>query len=266
MASGSSRLTTLGIIGMGHVGRQVEQQFTGRVQIVTYDRAHDASYPLEELARAQLIYICVDTPAAGSGEADISNVVAAVEKAPDALIAIRSTVPPGTTRELVRQTGKRIVHIPEYVGESSFISHSWSDLYREAPFMIVGGLVSEREEAIELLLPHFGPSMRWHQCETDESELIKYMENSYFAVKLAFVREFLSLSKKAGLNFAAVREGWLLDGRIDRDHSASFHADHAYGGNCLPKDLHAVVKYAESLGVETPVLMAARDAGESPFR
>lgn len=257
-------LNTLGVIGMGHVGRQVKSQFEGRLHLVTYDKADDVPYPRTELEAAQLIYVCVDTPALCSGEADISNVVAAVEAAPDTLIAIRSTIPPGTTRELVRRTGKRIVHIPEYVGESSFIAHSWRELHQTKPFTIVGGESSHRRELIDLLLPHLGPLMHWHQCESSESELIKYMENAYFAVKLSFVREFFALSKATDLDFAVIREGWLLDDRVERDHSASLHAETAYGGRCLPKDMHAIVSYAESLGVDTPLLVAARDAGASP--
>lgn len=59
-----------------------------------------------------------------------------------------------------------------------------------------------------------------------------------------------------------VREGWLLDPRVERDHSDAFRSAPGYGGRCLPKDVAAILSKAEEIQIGMPLLAAVRDINE----
>jgi UDP-glucose 6-dehydrogenase len=82
------------------------------------------------------------------------------------------------------------------------------------------------------------------------------MENAYFATKVAFVNEFYEISRLLKVDWHAVREGWLLDPRVERDHSAVFPTSRGFSGRCLPKDLSAILRVASDAGWQ-PLLLAA---------
>jgi UDPglucose 6-dehydrogenase len=81
------------------------------------------------------------------------------------------------------------------------------------------------------------------------------MENAYFAVKVTFVNEFRSICQTFGVDWQTVREGWLLDHRVERDHSAAFADAPGFSGKCLPKDLTAITRAATDAGYD-PALLA----------
>jgi nucleotide sugar dehydrogenase len=249
----------VGLIGLGHVGALMRGLFSGHAELIEYDVATHSAYPKSELSECDFAVVSVGTPAREDGSCDTSHVRDAVSQLPIKRVLLRSTVPPGTTAELVRETGKQICFMPEYVGETHF-SQLWSGEDTHIPFLIFGGDPPIREYFVDQLLPIVGPDKFIHQCSSSEAELIKYMENAYFATKVAFVNEFYEISRLLKLDWHAVREGWLLDPRVERDHSAVFPSARGFSGRCLPKDLSAIVQVAREAGWQ-PTLLAA--VGES---
>ena len=83
---------------------------------------------------------------------------------------------------------------------------------------------------------------------------MKYMENSYLALKVTFVNEFYEICRTFGADWHAVREGWLLDPRVERSHTAVFINQRGFGGRCLPKDVNAIAAAAVAAGY-TPGLL-----------
>jgi UDPglucose 6-dehydrogenase len=250
----------IGVIGRGHVGTNVISQFGASNEIVSFDIALDASYPGQELAECAFVMICVDTPANHDGSVDISKVESAVEQLTCDNIAIRSTVPPGTTSRLAAKRNGNICFWPEYVGETAFVGSSWDRFSSTEPFAIVGGEPDARRVLIDLIMPVLGPDVRIFQCRAEEAELVKYMENSYLASKVIFVNEFRELSESLGLDWNTVREGWLLDSRIDRDHTAAFAGQRGFSGKCLPKDVAGILRFAESKGIDLTMLAAVQQS------
>jgi len=249
----------VGVIGRGHVGRSVIRQFREH-EVVSYDLTDSTSYPEAELRACDIAMICVDTPPLPDGSADVSHVEAAIARIPCDNVVIRSTVPPGTTARLAEATGKSLCFWPEYVGETQFLGSSWEEFSATQPFIILGGRAEHRRRVVDLLLPVFGPQVRLFQCTSAEAELIKYMENSYFAAKITFVNEFRELSEQLGLDWHTVREGWLLDPRVDRDHTAAFAEERGFAGRCLPKDLSAILRVASDSGLQLRMLSAVQEA------
>ncbi len=94
------------------------------------------------------------------------------------------------------------------------------------------------------------------ECSAIEAEIIKYMENSFLALKVAFVNQMYDVARASEADWETVREGWLLDPRIGRAHSVVFPEDRGFGGRCLPKDLDAIRAYAQGLGVDASILDA----------
>lgn len=250
----------VGVIGRGHVGAGVIRQLSPACEVVSYDRNDAEAYPEAALRACDFVMVCVDTPSQPDGAVDLSNVEAAIAQIPADNILIRSTVLPGTTARLAAEHGKAICFSPEYVGETSFLGSPWERFSAAEPFMIVGGEPEARSRMVDLLLPIYGPDVRMFQCTSAEAELIKYMENSYFAAKVIFVNQFRDLAEKLGMDWHSVREGWLLDPRVERDHTVAFADKKGFDGKCLPKDLAGILHVAEAEGVSLSMLSAVQDA------
>lgn len=248
----------IGVVGRGTVGTAVIELFAHHTEVVSYDVQDDEPFELGTFDSCGAVFICVPTPALPSGEADISVVEAVIKslEGSSALIVVRSTVPPTFASALTQQVSQRIVIWPEYTGESSYFNPYFADKIAEVPFVIVGGPPARRRELIELLLPVLGPTKQYFQCASDEAALIKYAENTFFATKIAFVNEFRQVCEVHGVDWHTVREGWLLDPRVNPMHTAAFGEDRGFGGKCLPKDLCATIAASQQAGFEPELLNA----------
>jgi UDPglucose 6-dehydrogenase len=80
------------------------------------------------------------------------------------------------------------------------------------------------------------------------------MENAYLAAKVSFVNEFRRICETFGADWHTVREGWLLDPRVEPAHTAAFARAPGFGGKCLPKDLCAIIHAATSTGYDPALL------------
>jgi len=119
--------------------------------------------------------------------------------------------------------------------------------------VIFGGNAEDTQRVIRITEPAAGPYCRFFECAALDAEIIKYMENTFLAVKVAFVNEFYELCKTVGANWNSVREGWLLDERIGRSHSLCFENERGFGGKCLPKDTLAISAFMHSAGLNPMV-------------
>ncbi len=236
----------VGIIGLGTVGKAMSQQFSRAAEIVGFDPAVSDRYPADDLADCAFAVICVNTPMSPDGSCDTSNVEEAVRRLPVDRVLIKSTVAPGTTDRLAVETGKQICFSPEYIGETSY--SPWAGDSHGVPFVIVGGDPAARTWLMDRMTPILGPDKAFLGCSALEAELIKYMENSFLATKVTFVNEFYEICRAFGADWHTVREGWLMDPRVGRSHSAVFPSDRGFGGKCLPKDVNAIVKAATQAG------------------
>ena len=245
----------IAVIGMGHVGSSMCRIFRDHAELVTYDSAQGESYPAGDLASCEFAIVAVDTPANADGSCNTDNVLSAVARLPIGRILLKSTVPPGTTDWLMKQTGKQICFSPEYFGESAYYEPFWPAGPEGVPFVVLGGPVSFRGYLIDRMLPALGPSKVYFQCTALEAEIIKYMENAYLATKVAFVNEFYNICRRYNADWHTVREGWLLDPRISSSHTAVFAASPGFSGKCLPKDLRAIISASAKAGYSPGLLL-----------
>jgi nucleotide sugar dehydrogenase len=182
----------------------------------------------------------------------------AVRQLPVQRILLKSTVPPGTTEDLVAATGKQVCFSPVYVGE-----HSWNEPSSvtdsvEVPFAVLGGEPAIRHYFVDVLLTSLGPTTKFLQCTAREAELTKYMENLFHATKAAFVNEFRQVAEAFGADWYTVREGWLLDPRVGPAFTAVPDQERGFGGTCLPKDLDALIAACATVGYRPELLEEVR--------
>ncbi len=218
----------------------------------------------DELLTCDLVIVSVGTPTdPSSGRADlvsIQNVTteirAALKKRTTRLcIAIASTVPPGTTEGLVRKIlteGENmddrfaLAFIPEFLREGSAIK----DFMNPTRF-IIGSRTDTEAMEFKALRPELEKITFLTQTET--SEMMKTVENSWHATKITFANEIGRISNSVGIDANEVMELLIADTRQNVS-AAYMRPGFAYGGSCLPKDLRSLVYLAQSRGIQIPLL------------
>jgi UDPglucose 6-dehydrogenase len=207
----------------------------------------------KEVNKCDLAVVCVPTPMSDDGSCNTSIVEEVVAWLKTPLIMIKSTIPPGTTKNLKKRYHKRIVMSPEYYGQSRYYQpKDWGVL--EWKYMIVGGDEKDCEEVFEVFAPIFGPTKSYFATDETTAEMVKYMENVQGATKVTLFNEFYEICKVFEVNFYEARELWAQDPRIDRNHSLIFVKERGFGGKCFPKDLLALIRASENAGYE-PLLL-----------
>lgn len=73
-------------------------------------------------------------------------------------------------------------------------------------------------------------------------------------MKVTFANEMYEICRALGVDYWKAREGWALDGRVEKMHSAVFKDARGYSGKCLPKDIQALIVSARAAGYEAELL------------
>lgn len=259
---------TIGIVGSnGYVGRAMFAFFDQHYTVVGYDKIAHQSIAMDvqsAVAKTDVGIVCVPTPIAPDGSCDTSVVEEVVGWMESPLIIVKSTVEPGTTDRLKAKTGKRIVFAPEYAGESGYWSpYKFHTDVKETPFFVFGGSQADTKAAVDLYMPVTGPVKTYRQTTALAAEMAKYMENCFYATKITFCYEMACLCESQGVDYNELRELWLLDPRINPMHTSVFaENDRPYAGRCLPKDISALVRYAERTGYEPKLLKEVMASNE----
>lgn len=242
--------SSVAIVGLGAVGRGMRLLFP---DAVVYDEPLGLG-SREQVNRCRFAFVCVPTPALPDGRCDtaiVEHVVGWIEA--DTLV-VRSTVPPGTSDRLARETAKRVVFQPEY-GPGGTPDHPYADV-RNVRWMILGGPRAWTVPVCDLYKRVVNSDVVIQQTDAVTAELAKYMENAFLAMKVAFCNEFYNLASAFGVDYNELRELWLLDPRIGRSHTWVHPEERGFGGKCLPKDLSALLAAAGDRAI-LPVLLAA---------
>ena len=260
----------IGIIGKGFVGSAVAHGFseaTGyQAEIKIFDKNPlKSTHSLEELVNSsEIVFISVPTPSNKDGSinldilsgclSEINHMATQLDNF-NAVYLIRSTVVPGTTRMMQEEFPKlKLVFNPEFLTERSanfdFISQSR---------FILGGADENIKVVSDLYRDRFGDSVSIIITDYESAELTKYVCNTFFATKVSFLNEMYVLSEKVDANWDDVLEGFLRDGRVGNSHSQVPGPDGklGFGGSCFPKDVQALIQFAESLDVDLSVVKGA---------
>ena len=259
----------IGIIGRGFVGSAVEFGFSPNTgcdaEVRVYDKDPSKSlHSLEETVNeSDIIFLSVPTPSNKNGSMNLDIVrqvlqeISDVNQNPHNIILLRSTVTPGTTRKLQEQFDNiRLVFNPEFLTERS----AKFDFINQSRFILGdGGSRSDiyhTEQVADLFKDRFGESISVIQTNFETAELIKYMNNCFFATKVSFLNEMYQLAEKSNVDWETAVDGFIRDGRVGHSHMNVPGPDgkFGFGGSCFPKDIQAIINYGESLDLNMNTL------------
>ncbi len=212
------------------------------------------SSDLEETIRASdVLFVCVNTPQRKDGSADMTYVEGVSRCIAQnlngyKLIVEKSTVPVRTSSWIKRtltlyKNGEYSFDVasnPEFLREGSAVSDFLN------PDRIVIGVESERAKGIFLKI-YEKYKDKIHFTNIDTAELIKHASNSFLAMKISFINLISDLCEKTHADVEYVAKGMGLDKRIGKQF---LRAGLGYGGSCFPKDVRAMVKIGEDLGID----------------
>jgi UDPglucose 6-dehydrogenase len=240
---------TIGIIGNGFVGESQAFAFSPTTDVRIYDiDPLKATHTLEETLEQEFVFVCLPTPMTMDGVQDISyieNFFESITPNDDTIFIIKSTVLPGTTQGLVDKYGYNIVFSPEFLTERT----AKLDMLTQAR-IIFGGSEHLTKRVEELFTDRFMNRNIIHTNSTT-AEYIKYMNNTFFATKVAVMNEFYRLSQLIDVDWETALYGFASDGRVGDSHLHVPGPDGrlGYGGTCFPKDVNAIINFSKEHGV-----------------
>jgi len=259
---------TAGIVGFGFVGRAIVHGLSGKIDFMINDPKIEQSASMDELVKkCNPIFIAVPTPMRlETNKIDTSIMDYVIEKIcslqeglkEKPIIVIKSTITPDALRRYKEEhPDLRLVMNPEFLTERN----AKLDFLNQSRIVLGGD--REDTEPLDTFYSRFGFAHvpKWHM-PLEAAALVKYMCNTFLATKLSFMNEWHQLIKKANLEFCweNMLNAFLGDNRIGNSHVRIPGPDGkpGWGGKCFPKDLNALVHYAEdSLSIDMKTLKAA---------
>lgn len=214
------------------------------------------STPSAAFRGAEAILICVGTPSLPSGEADLAAVNLVVDAIADhldgrAVVALRSTVPVGTTRRTEARLNERlpdrggssvpIVANPEFLRTGRALED-----FLHPSRVVLGHTEVAQDEDIELLATLYRPlEAPIHVFDAESAELVKNAANAYLAMRISFANELAALCEATGASVGSVITGIGSDPRIGEHY---LRPGLGYGGSCLPKDVRSLISMGTQHG------------------
>ena len=215
--------------------------------------------------RSDLSFVSVGTPAQRHGATALGAIDTVIEQIGQAvahkdtphIVAIRSTVPPGTIEEhilptLYRSSGRKpgdgleLCNNPEFLREGTAVRD-----FAQPPFTLVGAATEPAFASMqEVYWPIDAPMIR---TDLRTAEAVKYLCNIFHAVKICFANEVGSLLKSFGVDSREAMRIFCEDRALNIS-SAYLRPGFAFGGSCLPKDILAFLSLARDQGLDLPVI------------
>ena len=273
------------VVGVDTSPLKAEQLNAGRSPIVEpgmkelVEQAHNSSLlsattnSTAAVLQTDISFLCVGTPSLRSGKLDLGHVEPVCQeigrvlknKSTFHLIVLRSTVLPGTAENIVipaleNACGKRLGEgfgvcvNPEFMREGSAIADFME------PSMTIIGSGDAQHSALLRELYSWTPG-RIFETSFRSAEMVKYVCNTWHALKVAFANEVGTLAKELKVDAEAVTEIFTADNRLNISPTY-LKPGFAFGGSCLPKDVRALSYRARELDLELPLfdsIMASND-------
>lgn len=238
---------TIGIIGAGMVGGALKDYFEKKgIKPFLYDKGKKLG-SVQEVNRADVIFICVPTPFNKEKGFDLSFVEDVFKNIGEKkTVVIKSTVLPGTTERFQKKYPQhKILFNPEFLTElTAEQDMNYPDRqiigYTKKSYNVTGDILQILPLAtLERIMP------------ATEAEMVKYFGNTWFSVKVVFANQMHELCQKLGIDYEKVMEAAAADKRIGRSHLKVKHKGYyGYGGKCLPKDIRALIQFADGQGID----------------
>ena len=236
-------------------------------------RLRATSDPAEAIRETELSFVCVGTPSQANGNLDLRYIRRICEQIGDALkgksarhtVVIRSTILPGTMHKMVIPTleefsGKKagvdfgVCNNPEFLREGSAVKD-----FRQPPKTVIGESDQTSGDILAALYEKLDAPLIRTNLET--AEMVKYVDNSWHALKIGFANEIGTLGKSLGVDAHEVMKIFCQDRKLNIS-TAYLSPGFAFGGSCLPKDLRALSYQAKMHDLQLPILTSILPSNE----
>jgi len=227
----------------------------------------------EAIRESELSFVCVGTPSQANGNLDLRYVRRICEQIGEALkdksgrhtVVIRSTILPGTMRNIVipileEFSGKKaavdfgVCNNPEFLREGTAVND-----FRRPPKTVIGEVdQASGDELAELYEKLEAPLIR---TDLETAEMVKYVDNSWHALKIGFANEIGTICKSLGLDSHKIMQIFCSDRKLNIS-AAYLSPGFAFGGSCLPKDLRALSYRAKTNDLDLPILNSILPSNE----
>lgn len=232
---------------------------------VADQRLKASSNIIESVKSTDVTLVSVGTPSTKDGGCDLTYLkkaseqigIALSQKSDYHLVIFRSTVPPHTTRKVMlpiieKASGKRcgddfgLCFNPEFLRESTAIE----DFYHP-PETVIGSFDQRSADYASKLYETIDAELV--QTSLEIAELVKYVDNTWHALKVTFANEIGRLCKSSELDSQEAMTIFMKDRKLNIS-PYYLKPGFAFGGSCLPKDTRGIMHMAASYGVELPVI------------
>jgi GDP-mannose 6-dehydrogenase len=213
----------------------------------------------------ELTFVCIQTPSAGNGSLDLTFITRVAEEIGTVLrgkrefhvVVFRSTMLPSTMETLVlplleQRSGRKagvdfgVAYHPEFLREGSAIAD-----YRNPSRTVIGATDPRSADLLASL--YAGLAAPVVKCSLRTAELVKYADNAFHALKVAFGNEIGSICRAVDVDSHELMRIFCLDTKLNLSPTY-LRPGYAFGGSCLPKDLRALTYLARMKDVQVPIL------------
>jgi GDP-mannose 6-dehydrogenase len=231
----------------------------------------------QALRETELSFVCVGTPSQVNGNLDVAYVRRVCEligqtlktKSTRHTVVIRSTILPGTMHGIVipvleEYSGKKagvdfgVCNNPEFLREGSAVMD-----FNFPPKIVIGELDRASGDTLAALNANLDAPLIRTDLRT--AEMVKYIDNSWHALKIGFANEIGNLCKSLSIDSHKAMDIFCQDKKLNIS-PAYLLPGFAFGGSCLPKDIRALAYKAKSHDLELPILSSILPSNELQVR
>jgi len=242
----------IGVIGVGAIGSAIADGMESLGHsVIRHDIRLKTNITI--IKEAEVVFICVPTNSNQDGSVNMHIVNDVVDELNhlgyEGIICVKSTSKPGNTKMLMEKySNLKICYVPEFLRERC----AYDDFIYNHDLLLIGSTDEFIIENIKKIHKHLPKKIK--TCTTTEAEFVKYFSNNYNALRISFANYFYELCKLSNVNYDVVLENYL-----ERDHNLGDYLGcnenlRGYGGMCLPKDVKAIVHFANEIGLNLDLM------------
>lgn len=226
----------IGVIGVGNVGKANVKGFLSLGHTVL---EHDIKYntKIQDVLNTEIVFVCTH-------ENDVAGVVKELNLFEyKGVVAVRSTILPGTTDHLLKQTNLDICFVPEFLRQD-YADKDFMDCtllaigtYSLASARTVAQAFDNLPKSIEYMLP-------------TEAEILKYYNNCYASMRIVFANMMYDIAKTYNADYNIIKNAYVKTGKTSGQYLDVNENLRGYSGACLPKDTKSLMELVEHLHLD----------------
>ena len=225
-------------------------------------------------------FVCVGTPTKNNS-IDLTQITNSIKAITELIknndkknykIIIRSTIVPNTSKnkilpilqEELSELKFGLAVVPEFLREGNAL-----DDFMNPDKIVIGSLDKDTTDFVKNIFEYFQDKCRIIETNLESSELIKYTNNAFFSMLISFSNEIANVSEKIpGVDAYKIMNALISDKRITTKINneniipsleSYLKPGCGFGGSCFPKDVQALLDYANKNNINTPLLQAVLD-------